>query len=138
MMIYLWVGTAGVVGALLRYFLGILVDFWWLGPFPLATLFANIVGAFALGLLTMSIAKMKRFSPRLLTALGTGLVGSFTTFSTFSVETMDLLRDSHTGLAFIYVFFTVVGGLATSALGYNLGRRLRLKKLLENRRARAL
>lgn len=135
-MIYLWVGAAGMVGALLRYYLGLVIGFWWLGLFPFATLIANMLGSFALGWLTMYIAKIKRLSPDLLTALGTGLVGSFTTFSTFSVETVGLLRESHMALAFTYVFFSVVGGLAMSAFGYNLGRRLHLKRLLQIRKAK--
>lgn len=134
-MIYLWVGAAGMVGALLRYYLGVGIGYWWGGMFPLATLIANLSGAFVLGWFTMYIVKMKRFSPHLLTALGTGLIGSFTTFSTFSVETVGLLRDSYTGLAFTYVFSSVVGGLVMSAFGYNLGKRLHLKKLLQNRKA---
>lgn len=121
-MIYFLVGIAGIVGALLRYFLGIYFNQWWYHDFPLATFITNMAGSMALGWLTAFLTRYKFIHPYLLTALGTGLIGAFTTFSTFSVETVQLIMDAKWGTAFVYILFSVVGGLLFSWLGYRLGK----------------
>jgi CrcB protein len=120
--VYVVVGLAGIVGALLRYYLGLFVSGWWNGLFPLATWLANMIGCFALGWMATYLPRLSRLPSYVATALGTGLVGSFTTFSTFSVETVQLLRASHWGMALFYVFLSLSGGLAMSWLGYRLGQ----------------
>ncbi|OAT73600.1 fluoride efflux transporter CrcB [Parageobacillus thermoglucosidasius] len=119
---YVIVGLAGIVGALLRYYLGLLVSGWWNGSFPLATLLANMIGCFALGCLNASLSRLRNIPSYVATGLGTGLVGSFTTFSTFSVETVELLRTSHWGTALVYVFLSMCGGLLMAWCGFRLGR----------------
>ncbi|MBR3321539.1 MAG: CrcB family protein, partial [Exiguobacterium sp.] len=57
------------------------------------------------------------------TIVGTGMIGSFTTFSTFSVETIRLLDESRIGLALLYVFLSITLGLGSSWLGYRVGVR---------------
>jgi CrcB protein len=120
--VYVVVGFAGIVGALLRYYLGLLVNGWWNGLFPLATWLANMIGCLALGWLTTYLPRLSNLPSYVATALGTGLVGSFTTFSTFSVETVRLLRTSHWGIALFYVFLSLFGGLAMSWLGSRFGQ----------------
>lgn len=120
-MIYFLVGIAGIAGALLRYLLGIYFNQWWLNDFPLATFITNMAGSFALGWLTTFLPRYKIFHPYLITALGTGLIGSFTTFSTFSVETVHLITASKWGMAILYVLLSLWGGLLFSWLGYHLG-----------------
>jgi fluoride exporter len=119
--IYVVVGLAGIVGALLRYYLGLFVGALWNGLFPLATWLANIIGCFALGWLTAYLPRLRTIPPYVVTGLGTGLVGSFTTFSTFSAETVQLLRTSHFGLALFYVFLSMCGGLLMAWIGFRLG-----------------
>ena len=53
-------------------------------------------------------------------AIGTGFTGAFTTFSTFSVETVHLMETGHVNLAFLYVILSVLGGLLLVALGFIL------------------
>jgi CrcB protein len=120
-MIYLVVGLAGIIGTLLRYYMGMVVDFWWLGYFPLGTLLVNLIGCFALGWFTTRISKIEAIHPYILTALGTGLMGSFTTFSTFSVETVVLLQSSRWVTALLYVLLSLWGGLLMGWLGYKVG-----------------
>jgi CrcB protein len=120
--VYVVVGLAGIVGALLRYYLGLFVSGWWNGLFPLATWLANMIGCFALGWMATYLPRLSRLPSYVATALGTGLVGSFTTFSTFSVETVQLLRASHWGMALFYVFLSLSGGLAMSWLGFRFGQ----------------
>jgi fluoride exporter len=127
--IYVVVGLAGIVGALLRYYLGLFVGASWNGLFPLATWLANIIGCFSLGWLTAYLPRLRNLPPYVATGLGTGLVGSFTTFSTFSVETVQLLHTSHLGLALFYVFLSMCGGLLMAWFGFRLGHgRLRVQK----------
>jgi fluoride exporter len=122
LVVYVVVGLAGIVGALLRYYLGLFVSGWWSGLFPMATWLANMIGCFALGWLTVYLPRLNNLPSYVATALGTGLVGSFTTFSTFSVETVQLLRTSHWEMALFYVVLSLCGGLAMSWLGFRFGQ----------------
>lgn len=118
---YVVVGLAGIVGALLRYDLGLWTANWWHSSFPLATLLTNLSGCFVLGWLTTRMIRLKSMHPYITTALGTGLVGSFTTFSTFSVEAVNLMKTGHWGGACFYVLASGIGGLLFSWFGYKTG-----------------
>ncbi|MBN8191245.1 fluoride efflux transporter CrcB [Bacillus sp. NTK074B] len=120
-MVYIFVGAAGMVGALLRYYIGIFTGDLWNHTFPLGTFLANMIGSFTLGLMTSYIFRIKKLHPMLTTAIGTGLVGSFTTFSTFSVETVHLLSHSHLVIASLYLVGSASGGLLMSWAGYKIG-----------------
>jgi CrcB protein len=117
-MIYFWVGLAGIVGSLLRYGLG-----WWVQQavpptaFPAGTLAVNLIGCFALGWFSRWALNTGRVPPRVHTAISTGLIGSFTTFSTFSVEMIRLFRQGLWGSAFGYAGLSLIGGLALVWLG---------------------
>lgn len=122
-MLYVYVGLAGAVGALARYGLGMMIDS--IGPsaFPVSTLLINLSGSFLLGWLTHMFLRTGKPSPQFVTIVGTGMIGSFTTFSTFSVETIRLLEESRIGLALLYVFLSITLGLGSSWLGYRVGVR---------------
>lgn len=121
-MVYLIVGAAGIAGALLRYYLGLSLSGWWDQSFPLATLVINLIGSFVLGWITTYLGKLPKFHPALVTGIGTGLIGSFTTFSAFSVETVELIQASKWESAILYVLLSLWGGLAMSWAGYELGK----------------
>ncbi|WP_214704346.1 MULTISPECIES: fluoride efflux transporter CrcB [unclassified Exiguobacterium] len=120
-MLYIYVGLAGAVGALARYGLGLLVDSFETSPFPVATLFINLIGSFLLGWLTHRFLQAGKPSPQIVTIVGTGMIGSFTTFSTFSVETIQLVENDHALLAVAYVFLSITLGLWSSWFGYRIG-----------------
>jgi CrcB protein len=120
-LLYIYVGLAGIIGALFRYFIGIYFNQWWFYDFPLATFLTNMAGSFILGWLTTFLPRFKFIHPYMATALGTGFVGSFTTFSTFSVETVHLISVDKWGTAILYVLLSLMGGLLSSWLGYHLG-----------------
>lgn len=122
-MLYVYVGLAGAVGALARYGLGLMVDSLESSVFPVATLLTNLIGSFLLGWLTHMFLRTGKPSPQFVTIVGTGMIGSFTTFSTFSVETIRLLEESRIGLALLYVFLSITLGLGSSWLGYRVGVR---------------
>jgi CrcB protein len=84
------------------------------------TVVINVVGSFLLGLLVVA----HWASPQTRTALGVGLLGGFTTFSTFSVQAFLDFEAGEPGRAVIYVLASVLLGLAAAAAGYYLGRAL--------------
>ena len=117
----LWVALGGACGALMRYGVGIAV-----APesrFPWATLLVNAAGSGCLGLLVAYLsARAHADSGPLLLFLGVGLLGGFTTFSTFSVDTLALLNDDRVALAAVNVVANVGTGLVGALLGWTLGR----------------
>jgi CrcB protein len=116
-MVYLAIGLAGALGAVLRYWLGEAVSGWWTNSFPIATLVINYLGCIALGWFTGRVSKLPSFPPWLRTGIATGLIGSFTTFSTFSVETLNLLQNGQWMLALLYVLLSLWGGLVLAWWG---------------------
>lgn len=117
-MVYFWVGIAGALGATLRYLLG--VTLYTNSSFPYATLITNLIGSFLLAWLTTQVFKKLDISSTTATAIGTGFVGSFTTFSTLSIETVQLFQKGDFLLGVFYIFVSLVGGLLMSRLGFNL------------------
>jgi fluoride exporter len=117
---FLWVGLAGAVGAIARYAIGLRVD---QSQFPWATLGINLSGAFLLGFfLTFALG---RVSVAVMTPVAVGLIGGFTTFSTFAWEGFTIGRTGRPWVALLYLTVSVVGGLAMAWGGYTLGRSLR-------------
>lgn len=112
------VAVAGAAGALSRYGIGHLV-----GPrsFPWTTLGINLLGSFLLGVLWRAGLE-HRWPDTVTTPLGLGFLGAFTTYSTFSNETMELLRTDRPTAAGLYVSASLVGGLLAAAAGYAAGR----------------
>lgn len=118
------VGVAGVIGALLRYFAGMLVHMWAIvGVFPMGTLLVNVVGCLALGWLAEFVENKPSMPDWFRIGLGTGLIGSFTTFSTFSMEMVGLVENGHWILAILYIGGSLVGGLIAVQMGRDAGRR---------------
>ena len=116
---WLLVGVAGAVGAPLRYIVDTLVSDGVEGTFPLGTLTVNVSGSFALGLLSgLVIYHGLSASPNLI--LGTGLIGAYTTFSTFSFETSALVEEGEGGLAVLSVVANGLAGAGAAAAGLAL------------------
>ncbi len=122
-MTYVIVGLAGVAGALLRYALGLWTHNWWSGAFPLATLVTNYAGCLALGWLLQMLSRRPGAHLWIRLGVGTGLIGSFTTFSTFSMETVTLIRDGRWLTAAVYLLASLWGGLAFVWLGERFAMR---------------
>jgi CrcB protein len=112
------IAVAGAAGALARYGVGRAFG---VRTFPWATLAINLVGSFLFGLL-LGTATSRNWSELTTLTLGTGFLGAFTTFSTFSYESYTLLRTDRIGLAATYLAVSVAGGLVTAAIGWSLGR----------------
>lgn len=85
--------------------------------FPVGTLTVNIVGSFVLGAVVRYTAMSPTFSTEMRLLLGAGFCGGFTTFSTFSVETLELLQGGAYARAGLYVGLSVLTGLTAAVLG---------------------
>lgn len=123
------VGIGGIIGAISRYILVIIVSNHW---FPYHTLLCNLIGCFILGwFLTLATTRWKvNASIRLLIA--TGAIGSFTTFSSFSIEVLQLLQSGHYPAALGYILFTIIGGIILSFTGYKLAKLMSQSKRVIN------
>ncbi|RKD24471.1 hypothetical protein BEP19_08775 [Ammoniphilus oxalaticus] len=112
------VGLGGFLGATLRY--GINEALPPQTGFPLATLCVNLAGCFALALFAtnMRLGKIEHLQ----LAVGTGLLGAFTTFSTFSTETLSLLQNHQLGAALLYILLSVCGGIGLAYIGFQRGK----------------
>ena len=92
--------------------------------FPLGTLVINVTGSFLLGLFVRYAAESALISPEWRAFLTIGFCGGYTTFSTFSYETVRLLEDGETARALSYVGLSVVVSTAAAFLGLTAGREL--------------
>jgi CrcB protein len=112
-----WVGVGvfGAVGSWARFRVG-LIGTRRPGDFPLGTFVVNLTGGFLLGLLTgLSV------TGDALLVFGTGLLGAYTTFSTWMVEAERLGEDGEWALMWAYLLGSMLAGLATTGLGWLIG-----------------
>ncbi len=113
----LLVALGGAIGATARYGVGLSAARWLGVAFPWGTLLINVLGGLAMGLLAARTAP----EDTLRLALGVGVLGGFTTFSAFSLETVRLL-EHQPGLAMLYVAASVLLCIGACWLGLSLGR----------------
>jgi CrcB protein len=114
----LLVALGGAVGSVARYGVGVALARWLGLAFPWGTLAVNVIGGLAMGLLAARVAPDNE-SARLL--IGTGLLGGFTTFSAFSLETVRLMEQQPV-LAALYALASLVLSVGACWMGLELGR----------------
>lgn len=117
----LWVFLGGGLGSVLRYLIGVWSAAAFGVAFPYGTLIVNLTGCLALGLV-VQLAIAGSWHTDIRAAVAVGLLGGFTTYSSFNQETLTLLANGATGAAVINVTITLAGGLAAGALGLAAGR----------------
>ena len=110
---YLWIGLGGAIGSIFRYTLSLLPI---KSSFPILTLITNLLGAFIIGVV-VGLFEKQYLSSQIHLFLKTGLCGGFTTFSTFSLETLTLLENDMIFIAIIYALISVVGCIVGVYLG---------------------
>ncbi|MBI4470454.1 MAG: fluoride efflux transporter CrcB [Acidobacteria bacterium] len=118
----LWVGLGGFIGSVARYGLSGTVQKWYAREdFPLGTLVVNCLGCMTIGFLSELAEARGALSAEARAFLFIGVLGGFTTFSSFGNETMNLLRDSERALAWLNVASHLFLGLGAVWLGRVLG-----------------
>lgn len=111
----------GGAGAVLRFALDAAIKRRWSRPFPLSTFVINVLGSLLLGLI---VGVAGRGAGPLVTLLGTGVLGGFTTFSTASHETVRLARAGDRRTAALYGFGSLLGAAAAAWMGIAVGMQL--------------
>lgn len=104
------VGAGGAAGAVLRYLIG-LIPLNRGGVFPVNTFLINLIGSFVIGVIAALALGNDRLDPKLVLFLKTEICGGFTTFSSFALETGDLIGSGNTVTAVIYAVLSMVSGV---------------------------
>ncbi len=111
------IGIGGAIGTILRYVMGGLDYRFSGGVFPISTLVVNVTGSFMIGFL-WGIVDRFSFSPNTRMFVFIGILGGYTTFSTFSLETFNLMRDGEYRIALMNMFSSVILSVGAVFLGY--------------------
>ena len=122
--LFFLVCLGGAVGTAARYLLGVSVQAAFGPSFPVGTLTVNLIGSFFISMLMYLGVDKGLISTPLRIVLCTGVMGGFTTYSSFNFETMRLWQQGSIGLGFANLAATVVGCLAMGALGLGVGKLL--------------
>ena len=110
------IALGGILGALARYQIGR----WWPTPpdgFPAATLTINLLGCFVIGVLMVVITEIVAPHPLVRPFFGTGVLGGFTTFSTYAIDIQTLIAHGRGGTALAYLAATAVGAVGAAGAG---------------------
>ncbi len=122
MPVYIAIGSA--IGGLSRYWLGGLIQRAHGGPFPLGTLVINVTGSLLIGFLLRYSLDTSAVSAEMRGFLTIGFCGGYTTFSTFSWETVALIEDGDWRRASLYILASVILSIAGTIAGVALARQL--------------
>lgn len=105
------VGIGGFVGSVFRYLIGLLpIETG--GGFPIKTLAINTIGSFLISAIVILASKGKALDPQAALFLKTGICGGFTTFSTFALESADLMKNGQPTAALLYILLSVLFGVS--------------------------
>jgi fluoride exporter len=118
----LWVACGGAMGAVARHVANTAISRHMEGTFPWGIFCVNVLGCFAMGLVTAALIRLPLGgdAPRLF--LATGVLGGFTTFSAFSVDVMRLLQMGQPSMAAVYIIASVSLSIAAAFFGFALIR----------------
>lgn len=122
---YLYIAVFGFIGAVMRFLLEVALPpaSWACGflggaPLPLTTLLINLVGCFALPIVYVYVARGTKVDPDIVSGIGVGLVGAFTTLSAFCGEMLGLMQAGYLAATGLYLVSTVAGSLLAAIFGY--------------------
>jgi CrcB protein len=132
MLIYLWVALGGALGTIARYALNGVISQRFGQTFPLGTMVINITGSFIIGVFAQLTAPEGRWlvSPTFRVFFMVGICGGYTTFSSFSLQTLSLARDEEWLYASLNILLSVALGLTAVYLGHVLAMKLSSTKVL--------
>ncbi len=123
-MTYVFIAIFAIIGAFARYGQSILVQGMLGRSFPFATLSINVLGSFLMGFLFFETLERINLSPELRTGILTGGLGAYTTFSTFSLESLNLIENGEMLKAGLYIGASVVLSIAAALFGAFLSRNM--------------
>ena len=118
------IAAGGAIGALLRYWTSLAVHSRLGSGFPYGTLIVNVLGSLLMGFLYIWLIERIAAGATLRAFLLIGVLGAFTTFSTFSMETLNLVEGGHFGKALLNVVVSVTVCMTAAALGVFAARQL--------------
>jgi len=119
----LWIAVGGAAGSVLRSALAGAAQQWSGLSFPIGTLLVNLIGCLAMGYLGYILVENWQLREELRLALLVGLLGGFTTFSTFGWDTLRMFQHGESWQALAYISVSNVGGIVGVWLGYRLALR---------------
>jgi len=114
----------GSLGALMRFIISSSVTEKFGSDFPYGTLTVNVLGSFAMGFLAMFLVERMGLDPLLRLGIFVGFLGAFTTFSTFSMETLNLFEQGESLRALVNMFISVSLSVLAVWLGVILGKQI--------------
>ncbi|MCE1163372.1 MAG: CrcB family protein [Thiomonas sp.] len=123
-MTYVFIAIFAIIGAFARYGQSIVVQSVLGRSFPFATLSINVLGSFLMGFLFFETLERINLSPELRTGILTGGLGAYTTFSTFSLESLGLIENGEMVKAGLYIGASVVLSIAAAIFGAYLSRNM--------------
>ena len=118
------IAAGGAIGALLRYWTSVAVHARLGAGFPYGTLAVNVIGSLLVGFLYIWLLDRMTAGPAMRAFLLIGLLGGFTTFSTFSMETLNLLESGKAGRALANIVVSVLVCISAAAVGVLAARQL--------------
>jgi CrcB protein len=121
---FLWISIGAVFGANLRYWVADWAANRWGGGFPYGTFLINMTGSFILGIVIALISDHYIIDPRLRILITIGLLGSFTTFSTYTYESIALIQQGQWWLGLVNLFGSSLLGGLFALLGIWIGKLL--------------
>ena len=120
---FLAVAAGGAIGAIARWAVGLALPTP-TGAFPLATFLVNVLGCFLIGVVIVAVTELTQAHPLVRPFLATGILGGFTTFSTYSVDAQHLVAAGRIGTASAYLGATLVTAVLAAWLGLAAARLL--------------
>ncbi len=118
------IAAGGAVGALLRYWMSTAIQGRTGSTFPYGTLTVNVVGSLLIGFLYIWLIERLAVGPAVRAFMLIGVLGAFTTFSTFSIETLNLMESGQLGKALVNVLVSVIVCVSAAGLGVLAARQL--------------
>lgn len=115
------VGCGGFVGSVFRYCLSLIQVRW---EFPMMTFITNILGAVLIGMIAQAALEFTSMPPNFLLFMKTGVCGGFTTFSTFSLESVTLIENHQVRTAALYIVFSILCCVVGVLLGKWIGMKV--------------
>ena len=120
-----WVGVGSALGGMMRYAMTLGFERWMPSSFPLATLTANVAGSFVIGCLAMWVQDgepLAHLSKHLQRCLMVGVMGGFTTFSSFSLQTLELMQKGQLTSAILNMVLSPLLCLLAAAWGFKVAK----------------